>query len=153
VVDPDVEVLVNLLPKTPFHNVITIKSIPLNLGGDHLEPLRGATIAYVQCVIFYSRPFKTPLNYPKYKKNFDPNAHVQVFKADIKTNIEIVNEEITNLLNFTLRDNTFNWCNNYMRNNPNYRFADLEQAFCRQYQIMKMMNMYIYSLKTLNKNP
>lgn len=30
VVDPNVEVLVNLLPKTPFHIVLIIKSIPLN---------------------------------------------------------------------------------------------------------------------------
>lgn len=46
-VDPNVEVLMNLLPKTPFHSVITIKSIPPNWGGDRLEPLKGATIAYV----------------------------------------------------------------------------------------------------------
>jgi hypothetical protein len=33
VVNLDVKVLVNLLSKIPFHNVITIKSIPLNPKG------------------------------------------------------------------------------------------------------------------------
>jgi len=69
-------------------------------------------------------------------KDFNPNAHVQVFKANIKANNETVDEEIINLSNFTLKDNTINYCNNYMQNNPNYRFVDLKQAFCRQYQIM-----------------
>jgi hypothetical protein len=47
-----------------------------------------------------------PLNYPKYK-NFSPDAHVQIFKVVIKANNEIVNEEVINLFNFTLKDNAF----------------------------------------------
>jgi hypothetical protein len=39
--------LVNLLPKTPFNNVVTTKFIPLDLGGDPLKPPRGATITFV----------------------------------------------------------------------------------------------------------
>jgi hypothetical protein len=46
----------------------------------------------------------------------------------------MVDEEIANLFKFTLRDNAFNWCNNYMWDNPNYKFANLEQALCRCYQ-------------------
>jgi hypothetical protein len=45
----------------------------------------------------------------------------------------MVDEEIAKKFNFTLRDNTFNWCNNYMRNNPNCRFAYLEHALCKCY--------------------
>lgn len=74
------------------------------------------------------------MNYLEYKKNFDPNVHVQVFKVTIKVNGEMVDEEIANLFKFTLRDNAFNWCNNYMWDNPNYKFANLEQALCRCYQ-------------------
>jgi hypothetical protein len=77
------------------------------------------------------------LNYRQYKKDSNPDAHVQVFKADIKANDEVVDEKITNVINFTFKNNTFNWCNNYMRNNPNYRFVNLKQAFYRQYQIMQ----------------
>jgi hypothetical protein len=45
----------------------------------------------------------------------------------------MVNEEIVHLFNLTLINNTYNWCDSYMQNNPNCRFADLEQAFCRHY--------------------
>lgn len=108
VVDLDAKMLMNFLLKTPFHGVVTIKSIPPNLGKDPLEPWRGATIASVQPIIPYSRPFRKPLNYPEYKKNFKLNVHVQVFKADIKANNETIDEKITNLFNFTLKDDAYN---------------------------------------------
>ncbi len=127
-VDPDVEVLMNLLPKTPFHSVVITKFVPLDLEGDPPEPPRGATIAFVQHVVPYYRPFRRPLNHPKYKKNFDSNVHVRVFKVAIKANGETIDEEIANLFNFMLRDNASNWYNHII---SNYRFADLEQAFCR----------------------
>jgi len=103
----DVEIQVNLLATTPFHNIIIIKFIPPNLGGDPPKPLGGATTTVVQLVIPYFRPFRRPLNYPKYKKNSDMDVHVWVFKVVIKTNSAIIDEEITNLFNFTLKDNTF----------------------------------------------
>ncbi len=91
-------------------------------------------------------PFKIPLNYLEYKQNLDSNVHIQVFKATIKANNKMVDKEIANLFNFTLRDNTFNWCNNYMRNNPNYRFAYLEQTLRRcVIEKYKMMNSFIYN--------
>ncbi len=65
------------------------------------------------------------------------DVHVWIFKVVIKANGEIIDEEITNLFNFTLRNNAFDWCNNYMRNNPNCRLIDLEQAFYRHYQTMQ----------------
>jgi hypothetical protein len=55
----------------------------------------------------YYKPFKRPLNYFEYKKDSDPNIHVQVFKVIIKVNDETIDEEIINLFNFTLRDDTF----------------------------------------------
>jgi hypothetical protein len=58
VVNPDVEMSVNLLPKTPFHNVIIITFVPLNLRGDPLKPLEGATIASMQPMILYFWSFK-----------------------------------------------------------------------------------------------
>jgi hypothetical protein len=44
VVDPNVEVLVNLLSITFFHSIITTKFVPPDLGGDPLEPLGDVTI-------------------------------------------------------------------------------------------------------------
>jgi hypothetical protein len=85
----------------------------------------------VQPIVPYFKPFRRPLNYLEYKKNFDLDVHVQIFKATIKVNNEMVDEEITNMFNFTLRNNAYNWCKNYIRSNPNYRFTDLEQAFYR----------------------
>jgi len=52
-----------------------------------------------------NRPYCWPLKYPEYVKDFDPNAHVKVFKATIRTNGGIDNVEIINLFSFTLRDN------------------------------------------------
>ncbi len=75
VVNPKAKVLMNLLSKTPFHNVIITKFVPLNPGGDPLEPLGGARLTFVQHLILYFRPFKGPLNYPKSKKNFDLDVH------------------------------------------------------------------------------
>jgi hypothetical protein len=135
IVNLDAEILVNLLIRTPFHNIITIKSIPPNLGNPP-KPLGGATTTVVQLVVPYFRPFRRPLNYPKCMKDFDPDVHVRIFKAIIKANDEIIDEEIASLFNFVLKDNTFDWCNNYMRDNPNCRFVDLEQAFYRHYQTM-----------------
>jgi hypothetical protein len=37
----------------------------------------------------------------------------------------MIDEEITNLLNFTLKDNASYLCNNYMQNHPNYKFIEL----------------------------
>ncbi len=47
VVDLDVEVLVNLLPKTPFHKLVTTKSIPLDPRGDPPKLPRSVTVAFV----------------------------------------------------------------------------------------------------------
>jgi hypothetical protein len=65
VVDFNVEVLMNLLPKTPFHNVVTIKFVPPNLGGDPPKPPRGVIVTFGQDVVPYYRPFKRSLNYFK----------------------------------------------------------------------------------------
>jgi hypothetical protein len=48
----------------------------LNPRGDPPKPPRGATVAIVQPIIPNSRLVRRPLNYPKYKKNYDPNAYV-----------------------------------------------------------------------------
>jgi len=97
----------NLILITPFHGVITTKLVPPCLIGDPPKPLGGDIIAYVQPIILYSRPFRRSLNYPTYKKDSNMDAHVQIFKAAIKVNYETVDEEITNMFNFTLKDNAF----------------------------------------------
>jgi hypothetical protein len=85
----------------------------------------------MQPVVPYFRPYKKPLNYHKYKKDYDLDGHVRVFKVFIKVNGEMVDEEIANLFNFTLRDNAFKWCNNYMQDHPNYRFVKFNKVFCQ----------------------
>jgi hypothetical protein len=57
-----------------------------------------------------------------------------LFKVVIKAKNEMIDEEITNLFNFTLKNNASNYYNNYMRNHPNYRFTNFEQTFCRCYR-------------------
>ncbi len=53
------------------------------------------------------------------------HVHVQVFNVAIILNGETINEEIMNKFKFTFRDNVFNWCNNYMHDYPNCKFANL----------------------------
>jgi hypothetical protein len=61
-VELDVEVLMNLMSSSPFHNVITIKSIPLDLKVDPPKPLGGVILASMQFVVSYFTPFRRPLN-------------------------------------------------------------------------------------------
>ncbi len=49
-----------------------------------------------------NKPYRWPLNYFEYVKDFDPNVHVKVFKVAIRTNTEIDDAKFVNLLNFTL---------------------------------------------------
>jgi hypothetical protein len=51
VVNLDVDMLMNLLPKTPFHNVIIMTFVPLDPKGDPPKPLRSPTIASIQPII------------------------------------------------------------------------------------------------------
>jgi hypothetical protein len=52
--------------------------------------------------------YRWPFNYSKYVKDFDPNAHVKVFKATIKANGEKEDVKIVNMFSFTLKDIVFN---------------------------------------------
>jgi hypothetical protein len=37
--------------------------------------------------ISITRPYRSTLKYRNYKKNVNPNVHVKVFNADVRTNI------------------------------------------------------------------
>ncbi len=91
----------------------------------------------------------TPLKYHEYKKDYDMDVHIKVFKVMIKTNGETINEEIKNMFNFKLNDNASYWCNNYMRNHPHYRFANLEHVFCKHYMIVHNDEQMYLQLKNL----
>ncbi len=51
-----------------------------------------------------NRPYHWPFNYLENVKDFDPNAHVKMFKVAIITNSEMNDAEIVNLFSFTFRD-------------------------------------------------
>jgi hypothetical protein len=42
-----------------------------------------------------------------------------------------VEANIINLFGFILKDNIFEWDENYVQDHPNYTFEELEQAFCK----------------------
>ncbi len=67
-------------------------------------------------------------------KDFDPNVHVGVFKAAIRTTSETKNVKIVNIISFTIRDIVFDWCKNYMWNYLNYTFAELQLVFYKRYR-------------------
>jgi hypothetical protein len=60
-----------------------------------------------------NRPYHQPLNYPKYVKDSNPNAHVRVFKVAIRIKDE-TKDAIFVYISFTLKDTLSDWCNNYM---------------------------------------
>jgi hypothetical protein len=72
-----------------------------------------------------SRPYHQPFNFLQYFKDFDPDAHVRVFKAVIKANSETDDAKIINLFSFTLKDIMYDWCNNYLGNYPDCTFVEL----------------------------
>jgi hypothetical protein len=55
-----------------------------------------------------NRLYCQPLNYPRYVKDFDLDAHVKIFKVTIRANNEIDDVEIANLFSFTFRDTMSN---------------------------------------------
>jgi len=71
-----------------------------------------------------SKPYYRPLNYPKYVKEFNPDAHVRVFKVAIRADNEIDDVKIVNLFSFTFKDIMSDYCNNYLGDYPNYTFAN-----------------------------
>jgi hypothetical protein len=149
VVEPHEDVPIQLPIGILSHAIVITTLVPPYPRRDPLEPLRRAKITFVQLVISYFRPCRRPLKYHEYKKDSNMDVHVKVFKATIKTNGETINEEITNMFNFKLKDNASNWCNNYMRNHPHYRFVDLEHTFCKHYKIIHNDEQMYLQLKNL----
>jgi len=80
IVDLNVKTLMNLLSKTPFHNIVTTKYVPPDPRGDPPKPPRCFTTTTAQPIIPCSKPFRKPLNYLKYKEDFDPNATYEYSK-------------------------------------------------------------------------
>jgi len=62
----------------------------------------------------YVRPNKVALKYLDFKKNVDPDAHVEVFNFVVKANAKTSKEYIINMFNYILKDTTSNWCHNYI---------------------------------------
>jgi hypothetical protein len=83
-----------------------------------------------------NRPYNK-LHYQTYVKDIDPNAHIRIFKKAIKANSETMEVDIINLFGFTLKDNIYEWGENYVQDHSNCTFKELEQAFCKQFKIVK----------------
>jgi hypothetical protein len=96
-----------------------------------------STICCATCTRINTKlPYKK-LQYPTYVIDIYPDAHIRVFKKAIKANGETVEANIINLFGFTLKDNIFEWGENYVQNHPNYTFEELEQTFCKQFRTVK----------------
>ncbi len=74
------------------------------------------------------------LQYPTYVKDTYLDVHIRVFKNTIKANGETMELDIINLFGFTLRDNIFEWGENYVQDHPNCTFEELEQTFCKRFR-------------------
>ncbi len=72
------------------------------------------------------------LQYPTYVKHTKLDAHIRVFKKAIKANGETMEVDIINMFGFTLRNNIFEWGENFVQNHPNCTFEKLEQTFYKR---------------------
>jgi hypothetical protein len=70
-------------------------------------------------------PYKK-LQYPTYFKHTNLDYHIRVFKKAIKANGETMEANMINPFGFTLRDNIFEWGENYVQDHPNCNFEKLE---------------------------
>jgi hypothetical protein len=61
-----------------------------------------------------AKPYRSILEYPNYKKDANPDAHVKVFQKIIRAKGETLEEYIINTFSYTLKEMTSNWCHNYM---------------------------------------
>jgi hypothetical protein len=77
------------------------------------------------------------LQHPTYVRDIDLDAHIRVFKKTIKTNGEIVEINIINLLSFTIIDSIFEWGEIFVEDHPNCTFKKLEEGFCKWFEIVK----------------
>jgi hypothetical protein len=76
------------------------------------------------------------LQYPTYLKDNGHDAHIKIFKKK-EVNGEIVKVDIINLFGFILRNNISKWGEKFIQDHPNCTFKELEQAFCKRFQIVK----------------
>jgi hypothetical protein len=109
-------------------------SQPLDQGGSNLDPLGplGPLVYFGLPMVHLGRPplppkrpYRWPFNYLEYIKDFDPDAHVKIFKAAIRANNETDDAKINNLFNFTFRYIISDWCDNYMGDYPDCIFVKL----------------------------
>jgi len=70
-------------------------------------------------------PYKK-LQYPTYVKDTNPDAHIKVFKKAIKVIGETMEGDI-NLFGFILKENIFEWGENFVQDHLNCTFEELEQ--------------------------
>jgi hypothetical protein len=73
----------------------------------------------------YVRPNKVTLKYPDFKKDVDPDAHVEMFNSVIKANAKTSQKYIINAFKCTIRDTTSDWCHNYMSKSHDCIFSKL----------------------------
>jgi hypothetical protein len=70
-------------------------------------------------------------------KDINLDAHIRVFKKEIKANAETMEAYIINLFGFTLRDNILERGENFVQDHLNYTFDELEQASRKCFRTMK----------------
>jgi hypothetical protein len=62
-------------------------------------------------------------------KNTDLDAQIRIFKKAIKANGEIIEADIVNLFGFILKDNIFEWGENYIQTHPNCTLKSYSKHF------------------------
>ncbi len=70
-------------------------------------------------------------------KDIDFDVYIRVFKKVIRTNVETMEVNIINLFGYTLWYNILKWGENFIQDNLNYTFDELEQAFGKHFWTMK----------------
>ncbi len=93
----------------------------IHLKGKYQEPIVVTTSILDHKDGHYVKPNKVAIKYPSFKKDVDPDVHVEMFNYVIKANTETFQQHIINAFSYMIRDTTLDWCHNYMLEFP-YKF-------------------------------
>lgn len=103
VMDTHSTILVLMIIRNPTTTTFASTMLPLDPRRKLLDVPRG----YIIVVGIFAIPYSfTKIHWIILnKKNYNMDVHVWIFEATIKTNGETLDEEITNLFNFTFKGN------------------------------------------------
>jgi len=91
------------------------------------------------------KQYRLPFNYLEYVKDFDPDAHVRVFKIAVKTNSETFDAKIVNIFNLPSKILCLTGVTIIWEITQITLLQNFSDHFVKGIEKFKMMNKFTYS--------